>query len=1343
MKNKLITIALISFVLSLVFINSNSILNTFDNITRYTSDSMKASVVTSFLNRINCQSLTKKYSPIQVSHHIGAVESFVDFADCPTITATQNGNWGDRATWGGSLPTDNDVVLIPKGITVTMKDNAKVKTLGVAGSFIFDNKSDVNFEVENFQTYPSSNLTITPEDGVLHKVVFNGKLETNRDPSQYGLGLVALDSNVKIAGRSTRATNSKIVSANAGSRTITVADNVSDWKLGQNIILADSEKVGGSYVPRTEIKKILAIKNGNTITIDSDLTYSYKSSVVYAGQNVIFTSSSPVHGHILFTGNTKLDFTNVYIEKMGRTRSSPVASVTLDHDGEVLKLPDNQIGRYSLHAHHLEQAYYIAGNVINNTGDPMLRWTATLHMSHGIFENNSIVNYGEAAIGVETYVDTGEIRNNLMIGQGGGADYERLLQSFGLWSRSAFININNNRVEGWIKSHSYFIDPDGSSDYLGKTFPKIQGSPRSGSSIGNNETPGSFRGNISTAYVGFATGNSFRRAGSLWLGHFFGSSYRVDDFYASHGGIGSYYGRDVYFNNVKLIETEKESNSSIFGYVGIGSLSTKITNMEISGFTFGFVPGATSELKNSKLDNDYDFVSLIGDQDCHCHIDTPAESMILDSVKFSDSGKHIVMTTFFADRDDFMRKLGNSDEIRKDLAEYIQVGPDNFARILRQNARILVKNYNLSGKDFIVYPTYQSPDFMIPVINVTNQDLYDGKGTHPYAVNVFGRSLGDHIVKNPIPNSKIIGLVEDIKPMKVVPGENYFHPFGVQSSYTLKYYTNSLGTKINPANFLVDYGGEEKVIEGVKAYEGLNKIEIKVDGKPYTLLLVGPKGLPKKPDSEVVVDVIKPEEIKEVVKVPEVIVKPPAPAIADGDLVTSNAPLFSPEKDLGLIKNMQGSFSTLSTQTFKATACPYNTNVNIPVGQSSLTVNYDKNKVFATGGVPEYSADPASLIFNGAGKLTAQVIVRDATGRGSSIVCDFNVTKTLNTIIDPIIKTVTPPVETQATIPSTQNVSTPCPYDVNVIIPANQNNLTVWAKPNSLYSVDPANLSFSSPGKYTINLNTLSSTGQKSIATCNFNIVKESVITTPPPVSTTITQPVTPITPVTIVPVTATALTASCPYNTNVTIPSDKNVVVVNANLNSSYASGGTAPYYPDPANLSFYSPGSYQLSITVRDSAGHSTKASCNFNVVKSTTSVLNTVTAPTPPPSTINTTVSAPAPVAPAPAPVTANGFTAVCPYDTAVVIPAGASLPYTVNANFSKTYASGGTPPYTMDPANLSFYGPGKYSAQVNVRDKAGIVGSQVVTVTCNFDVTNATSGKEANVFYLFDWFLSLFR
>jgi hypothetical protein len=62
---------------------------------------------------------------------------FFYFSYSATLTATQNGNWSDPNTWGGTTPAGTaDVVTIPAGITVTLTANTQASTLALNGTLI-------------------------------------------------------------------------------------------------------------------------------------------------------------------------------------------------------------------------------------------------------------------------------------------------------------------------------------------------------------------------------------------------------------------------------------------------------------------------------------------------------------------------------------------------------------------------------------------------------------------------------------------------------------------------------------------------------------------------------------------------------------------------------------------------------------------------------------------------------------------------------------------------------------------------------------------------------------------------------------------------------------------------------------------------------------------------------------------------------------------------------------------------------------------------------------------------------------------------------------------------------
>ncbi len=57
----------------------------------------------------------------------------------PTATTSSDGAWSNPATWGGSVPADGALVVIPTGKTVRLDtDTAFLSGLNIQGSLIFD-----------------------------------------------------------------------------------------------------------------------------------------------------------------------------------------------------------------------------------------------------------------------------------------------------------------------------------------------------------------------------------------------------------------------------------------------------------------------------------------------------------------------------------------------------------------------------------------------------------------------------------------------------------------------------------------------------------------------------------------------------------------------------------------------------------------------------------------------------------------------------------------------------------------------------------------------------------------------------------------------------------------------------------------------------------------------------------------------------------------------------------------------------------------------------------------------------------------------------------------------------
>jgi len=57
---------------------------------------------------------------INIFVNYGFAQTPMQVAGTATITAASSGNWTSTSTWGGALPSNDDRVLIPSGVTVTV-----------------------------------------------------------------------------------------------------------------------------------------------------------------------------------------------------------------------------------------------------------------------------------------------------------------------------------------------------------------------------------------------------------------------------------------------------------------------------------------------------------------------------------------------------------------------------------------------------------------------------------------------------------------------------------------------------------------------------------------------------------------------------------------------------------------------------------------------------------------------------------------------------------------------------------------------------------------------------------------------------------------------------------------------------------------------------------------------------------------------------------------------------------------------------------------------------------------------------------------------------------------------
>jgi len=277
----------------------------------------------------------------------------------PYVETVQSGNWSSAATWqGGVIPTDNHVVRILSGHTVTINDtSALAYTIAIDGKLAFNPAVNTRLKVTNLEVMAGNMGMGTPgvlevgtaanpvAAGLLAEIVIaNSPLGGSvADIDQYGTGIVVLGK-VTMHGSVKTPTFVRLATEpRAGHTTLTLSEPVSGWRAGDRIVLPDtrhikeSEVTGGGWVNAVnqwEERTLQAISaDGKTLTLTSALQYDHLGARDLNGvldflphvgnltRNVVIRSETATgtRGHMLAIHLADADIRYAQFKDMGRT----------------------------------------------------------------------------------------------------------------------------------------------------------------------------------------------------------------------------------------------------------------------------------------------------------------------------------------------------------------------------------------------------------------------------------------------------------------------------------------------------------------------------------------------------------------------------------------------------------------------------------------------------------------------------------------------------------------------------------------------------------------------------------------------------------------------------------------------------------------------------------------------------------------------------------------------------------------------------------------------------------------------------------------------------------------
>ncbi|MGD9646719.1 MAG: G8 domain-containing protein, partial [Pirellulales bacterium] len=730
-----------------------------------------------------------------VGHHAGSGDWIPDVAAHPTFVAPQGTtHWSD---WESQV-REGDIVLIPAGAHV-IYDVISLKVLkavGVEGTLEFDVSQSTKLRVGTILVYPTGHFLIGEhelDDGartlvtaerasyVFTTIEFEGRVDLTEDPGQMTIGLLAAGGVVHVRGGDVVDPYAQLAMKAAAGATELVLTSPVNWQTGDRIFLADTQlgAVRGQATLQNEAAIVLGV-NGNIVTLLKPLQYSHEGYLAKMGRSVTFQSNNLAtgdvvgassraksRGHMLFTGDADVVIQGAALVRMGRTRAEAVDDTLRDANGRVLLKADgtpdygtNQRGRYPLHAHHLTKSFVFEDNFV----DGGLKWGIALHQTDGIIRRNVVVHVDGSGIASEDGSETGLIEGNLVIGDGTGSGVfdvtivnalpaERANNSFGhggygYWFASPLLTVRDNIAAGQFRfeAYNYFL-----FGKPGLTLHHVHGrDPANVAGIDPNVLAGqpfnpthqpilSFAGNVADVSLGDGFVSYYSNAGDWEVDNFTayirGANNRAVWFYYSAPGLQS---RDA---------LQGVTNSTLLGPYALGLDPSKAPPRPNPNFLLqsvgidGNQEGATPTLRavDTRIEGFYNGILMPngGGDLTRLQLNNFRDIWIPWAV-FPAAQVNI--------RDVTHGTLANATQPHENIFLQDNVTPQvnavrdgniipRLVSWLNSRTDVLVYNYNGTGRDLQLYFEPQRPDYMIPIINLTNAE----------ARSQYGLSLGDAI----------------------------------------------------------------------------------------------------------------------------------------------------------------------------------------------------------------------------------------------------------------------------------------------------------------------------------------------------------------------------------------------------------------------------------------------------------------------------------------------------------------------------------------------------------------------------------------------------------------------
>ncbi len=353
--------------------------------------------------------------------------SHVCFAQGRTIiTSVTNGNWSSSATWGGTIPSSNDVVVIQHNVTYDTQTEVYDLAVVPNGALSFVPTSDTSLTVGTLMVKEGGTLQIgTTSNPIVSNITASiffadRSLDATLDPAQYGNGLLVFGT-LNVHGAPLSDTFVRLnTEPTVGTSTISLAKSITGWQTGDRLVIPDTRQLtqnedAEAYIPQWEARTLQSV-SGTLVTLDQSLAFDHKGGrdgdgnlafLPHVGnltRNVVFQSLNPVgtRGYTFFAHRANIDIRYAAFRDLGRTTVMPHNHTLFDASGNATQIATNQLYRTPITLYHLigpfpainSHQYTLAGNAVDGGEmDHAFRWCLGIIDSHyGLIKKNVCYN---------------------------------------------------------------------------------------------------------------------------------------------------------------------------------------------------------------------------------------------------------------------------------------------------------------------------------------------------------------------------------------------------------------------------------------------------------------------------------------------------------------------------------------------------------------------------------------------------------------------------------------------------------------------------------------------------------------------------------------------------------------------------------------------------------------------------------------------------------------------------------------------------------------------------------------------------------------------------------------